>query len=71
MRGNSEPDEDFGIDLKDVIAFGDNYNDIDMLQSVGLGVAVNNARPEVKAAAKEITVDSVKDGVAIVIEKYF
>lgn len=62
--------KDFGIDLKDVIAFGDNYNDIDMLQSVGLGVAVNNARPEVKAAAKEITANSVADGVAIAIEKY-
>jgi Cof subfamily protein (haloacid dehalogenase superfamily) len=62
--------KNFGIDLKDVVAFGDNYNDIEMLQSVGWGVAVNNARPEVKAAAKEITANSTEDGVAIFIEKY-
>jgi Cof subfamily protein (haloacid dehalogenase superfamily) len=54
----------YGIDLSDVIAFGDNYNDIELLQSVGLGIAVSNARDEVKAVAKEITLDSKQDGVA-------
>jgi Cof subfamily protein (haloacid dehalogenase superfamily) len=64
-------DHEFGIGLKDVIAFGDNYNDIEMLLSAGLGIAVGNAREEVKAAANEITGNSIEDGVAMAIEKYF
>ena len=61
----------YAIDPSEVIAFGDNYNDIELIQSVGLGVAVENARPEVKAIAKKITSDSKNDGVAKVIERYF
>jgi Cof subfamily protein (haloacid dehalogenase superfamily) len=62
--------EHFGISMSEVMAFGDNYNDIDMLQSVGLGIAVANAKEEVKAIAKDITLSSYEDGVAIAIEKY-
>ena len=58
---------DFG--MEEVIAFGDNYNDIDLLQSVGWGVAVANARPEVKAVAKEITLHHKEDGVAATLER--
>ncbi len=58
---------DFGMD--EVIAFGDNYNDIDLIQSVGWGVAVDNARPEVKAVAKEITLHHKEDGVASTLER--
>ncbi|MFS4467595.1 Cof-type HAD-IIB family hydrolase [Maribacter sp. 2210JD10-5] len=50
--------------LQDVIAFGDNYNDIEMLQHCGLGVAVGNAREEVKAIADEITLKNTDNGVA-------
>ncbi|AKQ44633.1 haloacid dehalogenase [Rufibacter radiotolerans] len=59
---------DFG--LESVMAFGDNYNDIEMLQAVGLGIAVSNAREEVKAVAKEVTAPSTEDGVAMAIEKH-
>jgi Cof subfamily protein (haloacid dehalogenase superfamily) len=58
---------DFG--MEDVIAFGDNYNDIDLIQSVGWGVAVANARPEVKAVAKEVTLHHKEDGVATTLER--
>lgn len=58
---------DFG--MESVVAFGDNYNDIDLLQSVGWGVAVENARMEVKAVANEITHHNKKDGVAATLEK--
>ncbi len=60
----------YGIGLSDVIAFGDNYNDIELLQTVGLGIAVGNAREEVKAVAKEITLDSKQDGVADALYKH-
>ncbi|MBL0745001.1 Cof-type HAD-IIB family hydrolase [Chryseolinea lacunae] len=59
------------IDPKEVIAFGDNYNDVELLDYVGWGVAVDNARDEVKAVANEITAHNKEDGVAMVIEKYF
>ena len=60
----------YKIDMDDVIAFGDNYNDIELLQSVGLGIAVANAREEVKAVAKEITAASKLDGVAQAIARH-
>ncbi|AKD03031.1 Cof-type HAD-IIB family hydrolase [Pontibacter korlensis] len=63
--------ERFGIAMHEAMAFGDNYNDIHMLQEVGKGIAVGNAREEVKAAADEVTLNSVDDGVAVAIEKYF
>lgn len=60
---------EYEFEMESVIAFGDNYNDIELLQSVGWGVAVDNARPEVKAVAKEITLHHKEDGVAAVLEK--
>ncbi len=60
----------YKIEMADVLAFGDNYNDIEVLQSAGLGIAVSNAREEVKAIAKEITLKSIDDGVAVAIEKH-
>jgi len=60
----------YGIGLSDVIAFGDNYNDIELLQTVELGIAVGNAREEVKAVSKEITLDSKQDGVADALYKH-
>lgn len=56
--------------LDDIIAFGDNFNDIEMLQGVGYGVAVGNARDEVKAISDYITLNNTEDGVAHFIRKY-
>jgi Cof subfamily protein (haloacid dehalogenase superfamily) len=52
------------ITLADCIAFGDNYNDIEMLEAVGLGVAVANAKPEVLAVADVVVAGNKMDGVA-------
>ncbi|WP_018472825.1 Cof-type HAD-IIB family hydrolase [Echinicola pacifica] len=60
----------YDISLSEVIAFGDNYNDIELLKEVGYGVAVSNAREEVKAVADEITATNKEDGVAMMIEKH-
>jgi len=59
---------DFGLDA--VMSFGDNYNDIDLLEKSGWGVAVDNAREEVKQIANEVTLHHKEDGVAVMIEKY-
>lgn len=58
------------IALSNALAFGDNYNDIDLLKHAGIGVAVENARPEVKAVANELTLANIDDGVAVALEKY-
>lgn len=60
------PDES----LTDVIAFGDNYNDIEMLEKVGCGVAVANGRDQVKAISNYITLENTKDGVAHFINEH-
>lgn len=56
--------------LHNVMAFGDNYNDIDMLGAVGVGVAVENAIAEAKDAADHRTACNIEDGVALFLEGF-
>ena len=53
-----------GIDMSEIAAFGDDYNDIGMLRGCGVGVAVENALPEVIAAADAVCAGSDADGLA-------
>lgn len=57
------------IDLKDAIAFGDDLNDISMMKTVGLGVAMENAMPQVKEFAKVVIGDNNKPSIAEFIDK--
>ncbi len=59
------------ISMNNVLAFGDNYNDIELLKAVGLGVAVENAKEEVKKIANKITETNLNDGVAKTIKLLF
>jgi len=59
-----------GIDMSETLAIGDNLNDLDMLTSAGLGVAMGNATPEAKERADHITASNNEDGVARVIEQF-
>lgn len=52
------------INAQRVVAFGDNRNDIAMLQAADLAVAVDNAVPEVKAVARQIIGGNTQDAVA-------
>ncbi|MFC3419154.1 Cof-type HAD-IIB family hydrolase [Salinicoccus hispanicus] len=61
--------EIMGIDMKDVMAVGDNLNDISMLKRVGTSVAMGNAASEVKGIADKVTATNTEDGVAIAIEE--
>jgi len=54
----------FGIPTAEAVAFGDDYNDISMLQNCGVGVAVDNALDEVKDAADCVCGANDRDGVA-------
>lgn len=63
--------EHFLLEITEAIAFGDNYNDVEMIRAVGHGVAVDNAKEEVKAVANAITLHHKEDGVAHYIAKIF
>lgn len=52
------------------ICCGDGYNDIPMIKAAGLGVAMENAQPAVKAAADYITLSNDNDGILHVINKF-
>lgn len=54
----------------DMIAFGDGYNDLSMLKLAGMGVAMQNAAPEVRAEADYITLSNEEDGVAAALEHF-
>lgn len=59
-----------GVDLKQTIAIGDNYNDLEMLEFAGLGVIMGNAREELKTRADYIAPANSKNGVAHVLERF-
>lgn len=57
------------IPLSDIVSFGDDKNDVEMLQICGTGVAVSNAVSEAKDVADYVTLSNDEDGVADWIEK--
>jgi hydroxymethylpyrimidine pyrophosphatase-like HAD family hydrolase len=59
-----------GISVDEVMALGDEENDLPMIEYAGLGVAMENAVPEVKAVSKFITKTNEEDGVAYAVEKF-
>ena len=59
---------EIGVSQGDVIAFGDNLNDLTMIEWAGRGVAMGNAVAEVHAIADEATATNVDFGVAQVLE---
>lgn len=63
--------EKFGVDMADTVAFGDNYNDLDMLLAAGCGVAMGNAPDEIKAQVSLVTAGNQEDGLAQVLEAWF
>ncbi len=62
--------EYYGISREEMIAVGDQTNDLPMIEYAGLGVAMGNAVEKVKEAANYITSTNEEDGVAKVIEKF-
>ena len=60
---------ELGVDPAEVIAVGDDVNDLPMLRQAGLGVAMGNARPAAKAAAKRVIGSNADDGLAAFLEE--
>ncbi|WP_277813894.1 HAD hydrolase family protein [Mesobacillus subterraneus] len=56
---------------QEIMAIGDNFNDMDMLTYAGLGVAMGNAPDEVKKIADEVTLSNDQDGLKYILQKHF
>jgi len=63
--------EQWGIGPEEICAVGDDVNDIPMIEAAGLGVAMDNALPEVKAAANRIAPSHDEDGLVRVVQWLF
>lgn len=59
------------LPISQTVAIGDNENDISLIESAGLGIAMGNAIPEVRRIAKDITNTNEEMGVARALEKIF
>ena len=62
--------EHLGISRQEVMAIGDENNDIEMIEYAGLGVAMGNAPDTIKALADVTTTSNEEDGVATAIKRY-
>ncbi len=59
-----------GVDHAQTIAVGDSTNDMTMVKSAGLGLAMDNAMDELKAAAKEVICDNNSHAIDYIVKRY-
>ncbi len=62
--------EKLNIPIENSYAFGDDTNDIEMLETVGCGIAMGNASEKIKSHAKKVTDTVQNDGIAVGIERF-
>jgi Cof subfamily protein (haloacid dehalogenase superfamily) len=62
--------EHFGIKREEMIAIGDGFNDLAMIEYAGLGVAMGNAPQAIKDRANYVTLSNDEDGIAHVLDKF-
>ena len=67
-RGIQDVLNHFGFGIENAMAFGDGLNDVEMLETVGFGVAMGNAEPELKPLADFVTKDIREDGILYALE---
>ena len=58
-----------GLSMEETLAFGDHFNDLSMLESAGVGVAMGNAPQAVQKAADVVTADNHHNGVSLYLER--
>lgn len=58
------------INREEVVAIGDNMNDIEMIQNAGLGIVMGNSNPKMKEIADEIVSDNNSEGVLEAFNKF-
>ncbi|MGN0036069.1 MAG: Cof-type HAD-IIB family hydrolase [Bacteroidaceae bacterium] len=60
-----------GTNREKMVAIGDGYNDVSMIEFAGLGVAMANAQEPVRKAADRVTLSNDEDGVAAIVNELF
>ena len=60
----------YGISPDEAMAFGDGKNDIELLRTVGMGIAMGNASDEVKRCAKAVCPPVEKDGISVYCKQH-
>lgn len=60
-----------GIKRREMVVIGDNYDDQEMIQAAGLGVAMGNASHDLKKIADWVTRSNNQDGVAYMVKEHF
>lgn len=60
----------YNVSKNELIAIGDNFNDISMIEFAGMGIAMGNAPEDIKSLADYTTLTNDEDGVAYAIEKF-
>ncbi|CAM4239671.1 HAD family hydrolase [Bacillus manliponensis] len=60
----------FGICKSEAVAFGDGFNDIEMLEHVGLGIAMENGNEKLKQQADFVTKKASEDGIAYALKEF-
>ena len=58
-----------GLQMDEIMVFGDNENDREMIQAAGIGVVMGNASDEMKQIADKITRNNTEDGVAYMVQE--
>ena len=71
LRGLQLLGEHLNISLNEMVAIGDSMEDLEVIENVGLGVAMGNAPVEVKQAADWITRSNSENGVEYMIKEHF
>jgi Cof subfamily protein (haloacid dehalogenase superfamily) len=69
VSGISKLAASMGIEMAEIMAFGDFNNDVEMLSTVGLGIAVGNASPAAKGAAKMVIGSVSENGPAVFLNE--
>ena len=59
------------IATEHTLAFGDNYNDVEMLHTAGRGILMGNAPEDIKEKGFALTKDNDHDGIAVYLHSYF
>jgi hydroxymethylpyrimidine pyrophosphatase-like HAD family hydrolase len=62
--------EHFGIRREEMIAIGDGFNDLSMIEYAGLGVVIGNAPEAIRSKADYVTLSNDEDGVAHVLDRF-
>lgn len=58
------------VDIMDSLAIGDGYNDLELLQCVGIGIAMDNSPDGVKKNVKYVTYSNDRNGVGVALNKF-